>query len=958
MMVSLKYFYIAVQMLVASVLFYNSSLATILGSPPIKSFEIPRDVTSQHFDMVQDKDNYIVIAYTEGVKVFDGAQWKDIKLPVNRLLRRLYYDGNNRIYIGGWNVFGYLQKDRFGQYQFTNLTPKPLEKEFNSIWYIEECQGQIFFNSLYDSFAYDLNSKKLNHWHFEAKLGAIACIDNKTILQDRNIGFKTLENGQWVLADIKTQNNDFIYFIEVLNKNLSYIHTAKNNWEIIKDNQTVPLQLAGNFLEQDNYVTGATLSETTFVLGSNNGLITFVDLNNNSAESFQLSNNWISAIVKSNNDGVLVLTEFEVFFIAWPSPWRVQSGDSGLGSEIHSLSKWNEKYYAMTSSGVFKEEITEYNNQSKSYKRLNWTNAEAWALFPIDKKQAILAESKKLFLIDDNSINPISETIYPREFFPSSYNPNIVFVRTEIGINVLNNTGTEWKVLDLYDEIALSLVELNSNNLLVSTYEKGLIQIELNSELTQSVSVTDVSKTLGRNILNSNGVGLVKHFDEKIFAISEQGIYQLQVEEFVETEINNLGSVVDISEIQQIYKSKNNKYWLTTPTKVVYQDSQNQWQLLDLTASTKGAIQGLWFDQNSVKIATMDSIFTFVESLVKSDQKSNGRLILTDVKVKAHYGDASYLPITRDETVELKVGADEVLFNFIFNDLKNQDNILYSYRLLGLDEQWSEFNKIHFISFNRLPANDYQFELKAKDTLGIIHQMTPYKFKITPKWFRSPLALFIWWSLGLLLFTFMLSKYLKWKEKQHELQKKELKKIINEKTNELKAANKRLQSMVHQDGLTNLSNRLYLEQYINHLIEKSIHQMSVIMMDMDHFKKYNDTNGHMEGDKLLKQLALCLKKVIAKGANLIARYGGEEFLVILPNKDLDFSKEKAETIRAAIENKSKGISVSIGISTSTQIFKTNQDIYQLIDQADQALYQAKSRGRNQVCVFEVEEQYQ
>jgi diguanylate cyclase (GGDEF)-like protein len=358
------------------------------------------------------------------------------------------------------------------------------------------------------------------------------------------------------------------------------------------------------------------------------------------------------------------------------------------------------------------------------------------------------------------------------------------------------------------------------------------------------------------------------------------------------------------------------------------------------------------FGENEVKIHSHDKLFTFIESLAIQKIEANNKLLLTEVLLKARYGDYDFLSLDPEEDIVFEVGADEIVFNYVFNDLKNIDNILYSFRLKGLSDHWSEFNANQHQSFNWLPAGEYQFELKAKDTLNNIHQITPYKFIINPKWYMTTLAQFIWWFIGLIVLAYIFYEYLRWREKKHEIQKEELKKVINERTTELKAANKRLRSMAHQDGLTGLSNRLYLDKYINRLIEKGPHQSRGIMRDMDHCEQSNDTKGHMEGDKLLIKLAKCLKKVINKDHNLLARYGGEEFLVIMPNKDLDFALEKAESIRQIIEDKSKGISISTGISTSTEIYKSDQDIYHLIDKADQAMYQAKTNGRNQVCVFE------
>jgi diguanylate cyclase (GGDEF)-like protein len=205
---------------------------------------------------------------------------------------------------------------------------------------------------------------------------------------------------------------------------------------------------------------------------------------------------------------------------------------------------------------------------------------------------------------------------------------------------------------------------------------------------------------------------------------------------------------------------------------------------------------------------------------------------------------------------------------------------------------------------------------------------------------------------ALSLLSFFIYKVLKWREYSHELQKQALKNIIDTKTKKLQQANISLKKMSHLDGLKGLSNLYYLDEYINKLIVKNIKNMIIMMMDMDDFKQYNDLNGHIEGDELLKSTAQHLLSAINDSSAIIARYGGEEFLVILLDCSLEKAQKKAEEIRQLIENKDKMTSISIGIceSSNQSTVKSIDAIYDLIDRADKALYSAKNQGRNRVII--------
>ncbi len=120
--------------------------------------------------------------------------------------------------------------------------------------------------------------------------------------------------------------------------------------------------------------------------------------------------------------------------------------------------------------------------------------------------------------------------------------------------------------------------------------------------------------------------------------------------------------------------------------------------------------------------------------------------------------------------------------------------------------------------------------------------------------------------------------------------------------------------------------------------------LSFIMVDIDHFKNYNDSHGHQEGDRLLGRLAGILLGEVRK-ADYVFRYGGEEFLVVLPETDLDRACEAAERLRKAVEAEAGGVTISLGVASLTESL---QEKDQLIDAADKALYRAKENGRNRV----------
>jgi diguanylate cyclase len=166
------------------------------------------------------------------------------------------------------------------------------------------------------------------------------------------------------------------------------------------------------------------------------------------------------------------------------------------------------------------------------------------------------------------------------------------------------------------------------------------------------------------------------------------------------------------------------------------------------------------------------------------------------------------------------------------------------------------------------------------------------------------------------------------------------------------------------DPLTGLGNRKYFDRMIGVAVENALasgEPLSLLLFDIDHFKSFNDSYGHLTGDQVLRLVGLSLKQTI-KGQDITARYGGEEFAVVLPNTALRQALTVADHIRRAVmakelKKKSTGeilgrVTISVGVS----MLKAGDDTDALIERADACLYAAKRNGRNRV-ISEVDAEY-
>ncbi len=926
--------------------------AAVVGSPPISEINIPAEPYITFFDLAQDHNNVLYVSYDDGVKIYDGSRWHSLLIPNTYLTRILYFDQKDRVYVGGFDFFGYINRNQYGHYEFIDLTPKENPIQFASIWSIASCDGRVFFRALNHVFALQPDSGEINSWAFAGRLGDIACFENKTLLQDRSSGMKELVDNTWQNSAIQLEDNSLIYELEVLDNKQIFIRSLSENWRVIEDNQIKPIRFESQLAELGSYGSSLTLTDNKVAMGGKSGTLTFLDFNNLTAESFKLSDDRISAIVKANDGGLLILSNLKIYHLTWPSPWRIQGSDTGISSDIFDIKIWNNQLYATSRAGVFVEDSNQSTQQQ--FKRLDWTSQEAWNLWPLNTNEILLADSHYVQLISNGEKEIITDVIYPRVFQPSKYIPNHIYLHTELDTRLMIRNGNDWSNWVVAEGKPSSVIEVAKDTLLITTVDGRFTKVLLNPNFDDVEATIDMSNQANITPEGMTELRLFSGLGEKVWAVTHDKYYQYTHDEFIETDMMGLADILPAAEFSSMGIDSNNNFWANSATQVFRMDSKNQWQKIDASAYIQNGIYDIEFLSEQIKLAGNGVILSYLTQHPIKPSPPNGQMLITSAQLNLHQGEAFIdIPISMTDSFIFGSGDGGLTFQFSFTDIKNTATTQYQYRLKGHNNLWSPYSNNTQASFLDLPAGQYEFEVRALDINGQTHSSQPLPFTVEPVWYFTTWAKLLWVLVSLLALFLGMKLFLKWREKIHEEQKIALKATINEKTQALKQANQALQDLAHKDSLTGLSNRLFLDKYINDLIEKSVGQVAVIMMDMDHFKKYNDTFGHLAGDQLLSKFAQSLLTLIKRKRDLVARYGGEEFLIILPKPTEEYTMQTAEKIRAHTEKQSEKTTISIGVafSDSRQVINSSKDVFELIDQADKALYAAKTNGRNQVVVY-------
>lgn len=184
---------------------------------------------------------------------------------------------------------------------------------------------------------------------------------------------------------------------------------------------------------------------------------------------------------------------------------------------------------------------------------------------------------------------------------------------------------------------------------------------------------------------------------------------------------------------------------------------------------------------------------------------------------------------------------------------------------------------------------------------------------------------------------------------------------VMERTRELETVNQRLEMLSRMDGVLGVSNRAYFDERIKtewRLARRHKQPISLLMIDVDFLRQFNETYGHLEGDNCLRSIARATREGLFRPSDIVARYGGEELVALLPNTSHEGALLVADRIRSQVDSYAiphaassvaSRVTVSIGVATLEP--EKGGEALSLLLQAENALFQAKKRGRNQIIMF-------
>ena len=307
------------------------------------------------------------------------------------------------------------------------------------------------------------------------------------------------------------------------------------------------------------------------------------------------------------------------------------------------------------------------------------------------------------------------------------------------------------------------------------------------------------------------------------------------------------------------------------------------------------------------------------------------------------------------------IHANTLIARFSALNASRVNEVDFRYRLEGAQTAWTVTAQRE-LQFANLAPGAYRLQIEAQDSDGVWSgHRAEYPFRILTPWYWT------WWFISLCAmvpFT-VTAGVLRMRMLGAQRRERELVQLVDEKTADLQRANEELSRLSFTDPLTGLANRRAFVQALEKecaRMTRTHSELSLAMLDVDHFKALNDSKGHQRGDEYLALLGAELRRIARRRIDVAARYGGEEFAMILPETNADQAMQIAESARLAIADLklphpaspvASFLTISAGVATASLDGWSTPE--KLIAAADQALYRAKRTGRNRVIAADNED---
>ncbi len=911
----------------------------------------------QFFEITQSRDRLLYVGATDEVLRYDGVRWRRIALTRPGPVRTLLTDRRGRVWVGGFGTFGYLRRDADGDDTYVEVSsrfpPLPDERGFADTWRAIEFGDAIYFGALRDVYVVDLDGQPLKRWHHEGRFGELLGAREGLYLQWRGEGLKRLVGDEFQLVPGgETFAEKLIYNIWQLPDDRLLVYDVLPRLMLSTSKGFRRVTTFDGTTELDRLAVGIAMEDERLLFSSSDGLMRVIDWRKGTSEHIPVGDGFVTTPFRDADGAIWVTCEESLYRLSWPVQWRAHDRRDGLLGQLHRLDVFGDRLYASSTAGIAVAPL-QNRDIAGPFTVRPWTTDEGWAIWP-DGEGFLLADARSLLSVRDDTVQAISgDDLYPRLFVPALGRDDVMWLGTEVGLAVLRRERGQWRLARHFDTLAAhvtSIVEASPGELWLGTDDKSLLRVRIDADALTLLEHTPIDASLGVDA-PPFGEAHVARLGEDLIVSVPGALLRFDGQRFAPTTLDGLAGVIGPNDVVSLLTGPDGTQWAYSFRTVYRRPPGGAWSELPWSSARVGVVETLVpQDEGRALIGSGSRILAFTPAPASTMPASATVPTVSVARLRWQpAGEAPPRDLSLEGDASALAGSGSLVFDLAFTAYSGAGAPRFRARLRGVESSFSPWAERATFGYGALPPGEYVFEAQARRAGGEIFPAPPLRVRILPRWYETDGVRLAAVAVGALLIAALFFVGLRLRTAHLAARAQELDGLVAERTSELAEANDRLRDLAERDGLTGVANRRRFDETLSLAFERARllgEALSLLLIDVDHFKRFNDTHGHLAGDQQLRRVATILAAHGGPGV-LVARYGGEEFAVIAREHDAQAAPRLAEILRRAIETELSGTTVSIGVSTLH--LARHASTAALIDDADQALYRAKHDGRNRVA---------
>lgn len=716
---------------------------------------------AQFWSAAENKEGVMFLGNNDGVLIYDGNNWKKVHLPNHSSVRSLAVDKEGKIYAGGFNELGIIQKDKFGKYTFKSLKEKLHLNSipFENVWQITVLTHHVIFRTFKKLFV--LQNDNVTQIPATSSFTHAFVLNNHYFVQDIDEGILELsfEKNQLQpsLSTNTFHNESIIKLFSIKTKSKKYAITKKGNIYGFHEGVAKPHFVKNIFGNNKNQIiSGIQLDNGNMLFGTlSNGVISLKENKQGLQAQWLegLQGKTVLNLYQTVKENVWALLDNGLDFMDYHSP-RTTLFDS---ASVYDVLIRKKRIYLATNQGVYVAKLNGQKINPFTFKKINELQGQAWSL-SYYHHTILVSHDRGIFQLHPNlSVTQIGKTDGFWKIIPTKRNPNQFLANNYEGLFLLTFKGNQWSLspkIRGFNESSRDILPAKQPfTYWICHGYKGVYKVTLNSKFTRATAIDHYTDQNG--LPSPFNINVFK-WNQHIVFTTNQGIYQFNPANKKFVPYPRLNKILDTTLNTRKIIQNRDKTWVIEDDEVgyFYTDSIETSVHKNLFLQTKGTFnRGMEsivpISKNRVLLGTHTGLYLYDLNTTK-DQPA---ITTTFTAITFTNGNSiNQLPISSNSnSIELPNQTSTLHFSFAAPKMSNSLAKQYSYKLEDIDKIWSPWEALNFKEYNLLAPGTYTFKVRSRNALGIKGEIAVYTFSILPKWYQTKLAYFLYLALAIIL---------------------------------------------------------------------------------------------------------------------------------------------------------------------------------------------------------------